>query len=575
MNKKSMIAGISSVCIVAAIGLFGSSVLDQPSPLYNFLTEEELLAATATMDPETLRNSDFVVNGIIYKYNSDNSEWENTGVPSSVPEVNGQDGADGLSAYEVLVNNGYTGTEEDFNNYLGSLGSNDASSAYEEFVAKGYAGTEEEFLASLSVRGETGAAGKDGKNGKNGLDGKNGRDGKDGIDGEDGIDGQDGQDGKDGTEITIGEDGFFYCNGIKSGIRADQNLLDRLNISEDGRTEWTELDLIQQNIETRYQDGYIQIKLSEAEEWTNLLPTAEIQGDYWIPVDIINHPACDSSVGPSSTALLKSSYITAYDNASAWSDLLALQAAGALEITDPVNYNFNTDTDERSITLTSVSGDTDVVPVLNTSSYIENDTLMTYSVTDNAFLSSVALLGTDGTNAWQVGEIKDEIPLTDTTGGWIQMVADTYTSTGNYSVHEGRTFYEYDGETTFIHCDSCGKSLGYVEVSGCNITNSSWSNSKSKTIDCSCGGSGSGTASTSLSGSHVDLYIIVNGKTVDIDNDYGRDEYEYTSKIQCCAVTCDDVQKANLEAEGLNPECLFSENYKQYIGKYIYCGIPE
>ena len=63
-------------------------------------------------------------------------------------------------------------------------------SAYELAVQNGFTGTLTEWLNSLK-----GADGKDGVDGKNGIDGVNG---KDGIDGKDGADGRNGTDGKDG-----------------------------------------------------------------------------------------------------------------------------------------------------------------------------------------------------------------------------------------------------------------------------------------------------------------------------------------------------------------------------------------
>ncbi|MBQ6944800.1 MAG: collagen-like protein [Ruminococcus sp.] len=73
--------------------------------------------------------------------------------------TNGKDGENGLSAYELAIQNGFTGTLT-------------------------------EWLNSLK-----GADGKDGVDGKDGADGLNG---KDGIDGKDGADGKNGTDGKDG-----------------------------------------------------------------------------------------------------------------------------------------------------------------------------------------------------------------------------------------------------------------------------------------------------------------------------------------------------------------------------------------
>ena len=67
---------------------------------------------------------------------------------------------DGLSAYEIAVKNGYSGTEAQ---WLESL--KQGESAYDIAVRNGYMGTEQEWLASL--------------NGEDGTDGKDGRDGED------------------------------------------------------------------------------------------------------------------------------------------------------------------------------------------------------------------------------------------------------------------------------------------------------------------------------------------------------------------------------------------------------------
>ena len=66
----------------------------------------------------------------------------------------------------------------------------DGKSAYEVAVANGFSGTESEWL--LSLKGTDGVDGRDGKDGANGKDGINGTNGKDGVDGKDGINGVDG-----------------------------------------------------------------------------------------------------------------------------------------------------------------------------------------------------------------------------------------------------------------------------------------------------------------------------------------------------------------------------------------------
>ncbi len=120
----------------------------------------------------------------------------------------GEDGADGASAYQVAVNNGFVGSEAAWLLFLkgtpgtngtnGSNGSNgapgtdgddgiDGASAYELAVAAGFVGTMPEWL--LSLKGVKGDQGDDGLPGTNGSDGAPGTDGADGIDGSNGAPG--------------------------------------------------------------------------------------------------------------------------------------------------------------------------------------------------------------------------------------------------------------------------------------------------------------------------------------------------------------------------------------------------
>ena len=99
--------------------------------------------------------------------------------------ADGKDGKDGLSAYELAVENGFTGTlakwlvslkgKDGENGVDGKDGVNgsDGKSAYIIAVEHGFVGTATEWLESLR--------GADGKDGLPGKDGKNGVDGKDGI----------------------------------------------------------------------------------------------------------------------------------------------------------------------------------------------------------------------------------------------------------------------------------------------------------------------------------------------------------------------------------------------------------
>ena len=133
----------------------------------------------------------------------------------------GTDGTAGKSAYELAVENGYQGTEDEWLSSLigdkgdtgatGAAGS-DGKSAYELAVENGYQGTLTEWLASLV--GEAGVAGTDGTDGKSAyeLAVENGYQGTltewlASLVGEAGAAGADGSDGKSAYELAV-ENGF-------------------------------------------------------------------------------------------------------------------------------------------------------------------------------------------------------------------------------------------------------------------------------------------------------------------------------------------------------------------------------
>ena len=75
----------------------------------------------------------------------------------------------GKSAYEIAVENGFVGTEQE---WLDSLKGKDGKSAYQIAIESGlFEGSQEDWIKSLN--------GEDGIDGANGLDGVNGTDGKD------------------------------------------------------------------------------------------------------------------------------------------------------------------------------------------------------------------------------------------------------------------------------------------------------------------------------------------------------------------------------------------------------------
>lgn len=120
----------------------------------------------------------------------------------------GQPGNPGKSAYELAVDQGFSGTESQWLESLkkgpagpqgqpGKDGQNgidgkDGKSAYELAKEQGFKGTESEWLKSL--------VGPEGPQGPQGLPGKDGHDGEQGPAGQPGQPGKDGRNGKDGKD---------------------------------------------------------------------------------------------------------------------------------------------------------------------------------------------------------------------------------------------------------------------------------------------------------------------------------------------------------------------------------------
>lgn len=124
----------------------------------------------------------------------------------------GKDGKDGISP-AVTVTETETGatisvtdatgttTAELHNGEKGDTGSRgaDGKSAYEVALQNGFTGTEADWLTSLKgQKGDTGAKGERGEKGEAGETGEKGEKGDTGTPGKDGVNGTDGKDGADG-----------------------------------------------------------------------------------------------------------------------------------------------------------------------------------------------------------------------------------------------------------------------------------------------------------------------------------------------------------------------------------------
>lgn len=92
-------------------------------------------------------------------------------------KIKGEDGADGLSAYEIAVKNGFEGTEEVWLEMLkGEKGDKGDPFTYEDFTA-------EQLAALKGEKGDKGERGEKGEKGERGIQGSIGDSGQDGADG--------------------------------------------------------------------------------------------------------------------------------------------------------------------------------------------------------------------------------------------------------------------------------------------------------------------------------------------------------------------------------------------------------
>lgn len=130
----------------------------------------------------------------------------------------GAKGDNGLSAYDIALQHGYYGSEDQWLNHLvgakGEAGINgkdgdNGYSAYQLATNAGYVGTMSEWLRSLvGPKGEPGVAGQAGPIGPQGPAGKDGRDGLNGAQGPKGDKGDDGKQGKSTYQVAI-DNGFI------------------------------------------------------------------------------------------------------------------------------------------------------------------------------------------------------------------------------------------------------------------------------------------------------------------------------------------------------------------------------
>ena len=145
----------------------------------------------------------------------------------------GCDTTPGKSAYELAVDNGFTGTLEDWLLSLkgekGDAGTNgqdgaDAEAPTITINKDGYWVINGQLTNVLArgTQGEKGDKGDPGEKGDTGATGATGATGEKGDKGDTGATGADGADGKTPT-ISISSDGYWVINGVKSNVKASSD----------------------------------------------------------------------------------------------------------------------------------------------------------------------------------------------------------------------------------------------------------------------------------------------------------------------------------------------------------------
>lgn len=133
-----------------------------------------------------------------------NTKLDETGqtIPAKFRSI--EIGRDGKSAYQIALDNGFIGTEEE---WLESLHGPAGKDGYTPVKGRDY------FDGAAGPKGEPGYTPVKGKDYFDGKDGQKGADGYTPVKGKDYFDGKDGANGKDGAAGPAGKDGHTPIKG--------------------------------------------------------------------------------------------------------------------------------------------------------------------------------------------------------------------------------------------------------------------------------------------------------------------------------------------------------------------------
>lgn len=155
----------------------------------------------------------YIVQGNMYVWSKEENDWIDVGDIQGPQGEAGKDGSNGKSAYQIWLDNGNVGTEEE---YLASLKGEKGDTG--EQGPQGEQGPKGDTGAT-GEKGEQGIQGEQGPQGEQGIQGPKGDTGEQGIQGEKGDKGDTGETGpkgdkgEDGTSVTITSTSITYQAG--------------------------------------------------------------------------------------------------------------------------------------------------------------------------------------------------------------------------------------------------------------------------------------------------------------------------------------------------------------------------
>ena len=221
----------------------------------------------------------------------------------------------------------------------------DGKSAYQVAVEEGFDGSEEEWLNSLKGQdGEPGAQGPQGNDGAQGPQGEPGKDGEQGPKGDDGytpqkgvdyFDGKDGEKGEDGTGVTAILTQYYLHNSSTVSPSQNADWKDTQPTWESGKFIWTRAKITWSDGQTTYTDPILEDALNKANQ-----TAATASGNASTAVNTANTANTNASQAKQEAAAATSTANTANQTASSALEKANAATSGLSSLSTIVENNY-------------------------------------------------------------------------------------------------------------------------------------------------------------------------------------------------------------------------------------------